>query len=92
MKKINLNSTVKVKLNDRGKDIYYHRFDDLNRFIKSRGAKPLDPRYPVVDEDGFSEFQLWSFMHLYGEYMMVGAPNITEDLNIYINDEDLDDI
>lgn len=92
MKKINLNSIVKVKLNDRGKDIYYHRFNDINRFIKSRGAKPLDPGYPVVDEDGFSEFQLWNFIHIYGEYMMIGAPNITKDLNIYINDEDLDDI
>lgn len=91
MKKLNLNSTVKVKLNDRGKDIYYHRFDDLNRLFKSRGAKPLDPRYPVVDEDGFSEFQLWSFMHLYGEYMMVGAPTVTKDLNIYIDDEDIEE-
>lgn len=91
MKKINLNSTVKVKLNDRGKDIYYLRFDDLNRFIKSRGAKPLDPRYPVVDEEGFSTFQLWDFIHIYGAYMTPGAPTVTKDLNIYIDDEDIEE-
>ena len=29
--KINLNETVKVKLTDYGKDVYYHQFDDYGR-------------------------------------------------------------
>ena len=87
MKKLNLNEHIRVKLNDRGRDIYYHRFDDLI----ARGVR-LERRYPDIDEYGYTTFQLWSFMHLYGPYMYLGAPDIFEDLSIYFDVDLLDDV
>lgn len=91
MKKVNLNVIVKVKLTDLGKNIYYHRFDNLNEWITNRGGDPLERTYPEVDDEGYSEFQLWHFMKLYGPYMNTVAPSVVEPLNIYINDNDLED-
>lgn len=57
MIKFNINDTVKVKLTDMGKDIYYHQYDQFN----------LTPEYPEVDEIGYTKFQLWELMRLYGQ-------------------------
>lgn len=92
MKKLNLNNIIKVKLTDLGKDIYYHQFDDLNGWIRSHGGKPLERMYPKVNDEGYSEFQLWRFMNLYGAHIANGAPNVVEPLNIYISDDDLEDV
>ena len=62
MKKLNLNSIIKVKLSDYGKDIYYHRFDEINKRCITNGAMPLKARFPDVDRDGYTRFQLWDFM------------------------------
>ena len=64
MKKLNLNSTIGFRLNDRGIDIYYHKYDALNEYIVSQGGEPLESRYPDVDENGISWFQLWQFMNI----------------------------
>lgn len=56
MKKLNLNSTIGFRLNDRGKDIYYHKYDKLNEYIVSQGGEALERRYPDVDENGISWF------------------------------------
>ena len=48
MIKINLNETVKVKLTDLGKDIFYHRFDDLNKYY---GRQIVKPQFPKCDKD-----------------------------------------
>ena len=90
MKKLNLNSIIRVKLTDYGKDIYYHQFDDLNEWIGNRGGTPLKRHYPEIDDSGYSKFQLWQFMQLYGSYMELAAPNVVEPLNIYINDDELE--
>lgn len=92
MKKLNLNSTIKIRLNDYGKDIYYHHLDELNEWLKSKGAKPLERSFPKVDENGFSEFQLWYFMSIYGQHSANGCPEYWEDLNFYIDDEDLEEV
>lgn len=88
MKKLNLNCIIKVKLTDYGKDIFYHQYDELN---KKYGYIINKPRFPDVDSDGFSQFQLWYFMHVYGKHMMLAAPEVINPLNIYIKDEDLDE-
>lgn len=87
MKKINWNCTVKVKLTDYGKDLYYHQFDHLI----DKGIK-IERRFPDVDENGFTSFQLWSFMELYGIYIHMAAKNVVKDISFYMNDEDLDDV
>lgn len=87
MKKLNWNDYVKVKLNDRGRDIFFHQYDEL---IK-RGFK-IDPIYPIEDEDGFCKFQLWHFIQLYGSHIGNGFPSIVEDVNFYIDESDLEEV
>lgn len=92
MKKLNLNNFVKVKFTDHGKDIYYHQYDGLIELMKARGVKPIQPSYPTVDEDGYSTMQLWCFIELYGPHIGMCKPNVIEDLNIYIDERDLDEV
>ena len=49
----------------------------------------LSPRFPKVDTDGYTKFQLWDFMQIYGKYMILGAPEVIKPLDVYIEDEDL---
>lgn len=84
MKRLNWNCTVKVKLTDLGKDIYYHRFGDL---IK-KGVK-FTPHPPTEDEEGFCKFPVWQFMNIYGPYTGLVYPNVVEDISFYIEDDDL---
>lgn len=77
--RINLNEVVKVKLTDLGKDIYYHQFDELNRRYGRIVCKPL---FPKEDADGYTEFQLWNFVEIYGEHIGMAKPNVIEPLEI----------
>ena len=77
--RINLNEWVKVKLTDYAKDIYYHRVDGVNERV---GRVICKPSYPREDADGYSKFQLWDFMNLYGEYMRLGNQEILNPLEI----------
>lgn len=88
MKAFNINELIKVKLTDHGKDIYYHQYDEFNKKV---GYLTISPRYPKVDSDGFTSFQLWEFMEIYGPHMHIGMSNIIEHNDIYICDEDLRD-
>lgn len=81
---LNLNDTIKVKLTDHGKDIFYHRMDDLIE----RGVK-LTPKMPKVDADGYTTFQLWDFIQLYGEYIGMALPNVIEPIDIVIEGKNL---
>ena len=93
MKSLNLNETIKVKLTVKGADIYYHQYDELNKIIKKNGGFPLEPRMPKIDSKGYTEFQLWHFMELYGEYFHNGMTDSPiQGLNIYIEEETLDDV
>lgn len=90
MKKFNLNDKVKVKLTPLGVDIFYHQFDDLNKTIITRGCKPLKNNMPQIDENGYTEFQLWRFIELYGNYIGIAKENVISDLSIYIDEKDLE--
>ena len=76
---INLNEVVKVKLTAYGKEIYYHRFDKVNEAV---GREVCKPSFPKVDAEGYSRFQLWDFIHLYGNYIRMAAKNVIEPLEI----------
>lgn len=76
---INLNEPIKVKLTQMGKDIYYHQFDSLNKAI---GKEICKPSYPVEDEDGYTEFQLWYFMNLYGNFIDIGSSDVIDPIEI----------
>lgn len=87
MMRINLNDPVKVKLTDWGKEIYYHQYDRVNEAV---GREICKPSYPKEDENGYTEFQLWSFMELYGEHMGMTLPNVIEPLEILYGEGDQD--
>lgn len=83
MIKVNLNEIIKVKYTDYGRDIYYHRFDDLI----DRGALCLKSSYPKVDADGYSEIQLWEFMQIFGPHIRMGMTEVvTEHNSIYLDE------
>ena len=77
--RINLNEPIKVKLTDWGKEIYYHQYDRTNQIA---GREICKPRFPREDENGYTEFQLWCFIELYGEHMGMTLPNVIEPLEI----------
>ena len=77
--RINLNEPIKVKLTDWGKEIYYHQYDRANQIT---GREICKPEFPKEDENGYTEFQLWRFMELYGEHMGMTLPNVIEPLEI----------
>lgn len=83
---VNLNQNIKVKLNDLGKEIYYHRFDEVNEQIKRHGGKPIKPTMPKVDAEGYTQFQIWHFMNLYGKYMEMCSEQVLETLDVIIVD------
>ena len=82
--RINLNEWVKVKLTDLGKEIYYHQYDKLNKVY---GREMLKPSFPSEDEDGYTRFQLWKFIQLYGAHIGMGAPNVIDPLEIVYEGE-----
>ena len=71
--RINLNECVKVKLTDLGKNIYYHQFDEMNL---KYGRMICKPEFPKEDSEGYTSFQLWTFIELYGGYIQAGRPNV----------------
>ena len=77
--RINLNELIKVKLTDWGKEIYYHQYDRTNQIV---GRKVCKPMFPKEDENGYTEFQLWYFIELYGEHMGITLPNVIEPIEI----------
>ena len=81
---LNLNDNIKVKLTDLGKDIYYHQYDRTNKFV---GKEICKPSFPKEDENGYTEFQLWCFMELYGPNMGMTLPNVIQPLDLIIEPE-----
>lgn len=76
---VNLNEYIKVKLTDEGKEIYrnyYHYIDDEH-------VPTLD-----VDEEGFCKFQLWEFMHIFGEHFrMCGSLPCETNVKIQVREK-----
>ena len=86
--RLNLNDNIKVKLTELGKDIYYHQYDRTNAFL---GRELCKPSYPKVDEDGYTTFQLWCFMELYGVHMGMTLPNVIEPLDIVFDEPSIEE-
>ena len=69
-KETNLNYYIKVKLTEKGKEIYRNRFDEDD--IKKLGIGYCEPK---VDENGYSEFQMWDFMRIFGKHFHILGDN-----------------
>lgn len=90
MKQLNLNDEVKVKLTEAGIKILEDRH---NYFLKQFGDRATaikalgEFKAPKVDENGYSSFQLWELMNIFGQAMYNGNPNIPFEMNIAIDDK-----
>lgn len=84
--KINLNDRIKVKLTPLGAEIYYHQHDEVNKKIKENGGTELEPIMPQIDKDGYTEFQLWRFIELYGKHIGMCKKNVINPLDIIITE------
>ena len=81
MKNLNINSYVWVKLTDVGKKKV--ELDQMNSFGKS--FKPIKRK----TKNGYTRFQLWEVMKLFGSEMYLANNNLPFDTNIKIAEEDL---
>lgn len=48
------------------------------RIARQREYTPM-----IEDKDGFVSMQMHNFMHIFGGYLYIGAPNIVEDCQIF---------
>ena len=86
-KTFNINEIVKVKLTQKGKLIYLeHQIEIQKRFNRDK-IKIDVPLNAEVDSEGFSSFQLWRFMEIFGSHMYCGAEPIIEECILYLPEE-----
>ena len=74
-KKTNLNNYIKVKLTEKGIDILKQRYGT---------------DYPIsIDDEGYTEFQMWDFTRLFGEHIsMVSEMVCQTNIMVQVNDEE----
>ena len=88
-KSLNVNSSVKVKLTEYGKQMLER---DHIEFWGGRGMLDKFPYKPrEEDENGYVEFQLWSLMYQLGKYCNIGCVMPFETI-ILIDEKDLRDV
>jgi len=92
MFEFNINLNVYVKLTDLGKQILV-RYN--NYYQNIQGARPYedfnDIPFIKTDKDGYTEFQMWNLMEIFGQYIGMGQPNVF-DLGIRLNKKDLKEV
>ena len=75
---VNVNSVVKVKLTDEGKQVILKHDLDQERFYMSRGItmhkKPSQFGVVAEDSDGWSTWQLWTLMKMFGDKWEISRP------------------
>ena len=61
--KTNLNYYIKVKLTEHGKEVHREYWEPICNELK------LAYKEPEVDSDGYSSFQMYDFMNVFGKHM-----------------------
>jgi hypothetical protein len=88
MKQFNINSTVKVRLTDYGKELHKKQWED---FWSSFGKLDKNPYKPLeTDADGYCEFQMWDLMEKFGSHCGV-LKEVAFETVILIDEGDLKD-
>lgn len=73
-KLVNLNEHIKVKLTETGKEVFRKYYNNI-------------PYSLHIDDDGYAEFQLWDFMHIFGSDMRMAGPLVCET-NVFIETQE----
>jgi hypothetical protein len=84
LKKFNINDNVKVKLTKHGKCVY-------DNYLKALRCQPQQIKHLRIKEDknGYSTWQLWYLMRIFGEHIYNGCDPLFET-TILIDNKDLD--
>lgn len=76
----NINDEIKVKLTAHGKEILDKTVTETLRILKGFDLTDYSP-YPT-DNEGYTKFQLWDFMRIFGAHFWNGCPQIIENNEI----------
>lgn len=79
---INLNEYVQVKLTEYGKRVHFDYWYDKPIHIRSK----FPYRQPIINEQGYSKFQLWDLMSIFGPVLHLGNPNVPFEGNEIVYD------
>ena len=85
---ININDFIKVKLTNKGKNIYHKFYTEIYDEINDKPNIDINRFYPKVDDEGYTKMQLHEFMQIFGQYFGVGKNMIMETNNIIIGEEE----
>lgn len=80
MESFNINDCIKVKLTAYGCKIHIEYYSKY--LPKSLMSTPKN-YVPVIDEEGFTKYQLWEFMNIFGEHMTMTEEQVIQDNLIY---------
>lgn len=77
---ININNKIKVKLTGFGKSI----LDKEVNKLKQLSGVPDNYNPYETDDNGYTEFQLWQFMNIFGDHLYNGAIQVIENNEILV--------
>ena len=77
---ININNKIKVKLTRFGKSI----LDKEVCRLKQVSEAPDNYTPYETDDNGYTEFQLWQVMNIFGDYLYNGAIQVIEHNEILV--------
>ena len=69
-KETNLNYYIKVKLTEKGKEIYREYLNDVLEEYEINDVPKIE-----VDKEGYTEFQMWDFMCIFGKHFHMLGDN-----------------
>ena len=75
--RFNINDKVKIKLTDRGHRIGKENHDKLINLIRETGdektCRAMEDYNPCVEDgEGWSEWQMWRVMEIFGPHVSIG--------------------
>ena len=76
----NINDMIKVKLTAQGKEILDKMVADTLSTLKGFDLSDYSPYH--TDSEGYTEFQLWDFMRIFGSHFWNGCPQVIENNEI----------
>ncbi len=77
---ININNKIQVKLTDFGKSI----LDEEIYRLKQVSGVPDNYTLYETNDNGYTEFQLWQFINIFGDYLYNGAIPVIENNEILV--------
>ena len=81
MEKWNLNDLVKVKLTAYGVKVHFNYYNAINE-AHDRTIIPPAQCMPNIDGNGYTTYQLWDFINIFGSSIHMGMQNVIDPIEI----------